>query len=172
MNHHIGTLENKVEAQLKKIDNKCSELQKTESQVRNYLKKLSSNSRQKSEAGLCSHVSKTSDNRSHGTNSGGKENSVGEDDFSNVDYNRIIKTAMKNYPNDPVAHKKEAPPFKHTSLYPNYDDQSIIDVDAVCRFDEGKQISTGISNIDLPFRLFFVLEIFSLKSVNNNLHIE
>ena len=76
----------------------------------------------------------------YGTKSGGKENFVGEDDFSNVDYNRIIKTAMKNYPNAPVAHKREGPPFQHTSLFPNYDDQSIIDVDAVCRFDEGKQI--------------------------------
>ena len=140
MKKHIGTSENKVEAQLNEINNKCSEIQKTESQVRKYLKKLSSNSRQKSEADLCSHGSKPSDNRSHGTNSGGKENSVGEDDFSNVDYNRIIKTAMKNYPNAPVAHKREGPPFQHTSLFPNYDDQSIIDVDAVCRFDEGKQI--------------------------------
>ena len=137
---HIGTSENKVEAQLNEINNKCSEIQKTESQVRKYLKKLSSNSRQKSEAGLCSHVSKTSDNRSHGTNSGGKENSVGEDDFSNVDYNRIIKTAMKNYPNDSVA-VQVGSTFKHT-VSSNYDEQNIIDVDAVCRFDEGKQILT------------------------------
>ena len=140
MSQQIGTLENKVEAQLKEINNKCSDLQKTESQVRKYLKKLSSNSKQKSEADLCSHGSKPSDNRSHGTQSGGKENSVGEDDFSNVDYNRIIKTAMKNYPNDPVAHKREVSPFKHTKSC-SYDDQNIIDVDAVCRFDEGKQIS-------------------------------
>ena len=165
MSQHIGKLENKVEAQLKEINNKCSELQNTESQVRKYLKKLSSNSKQISEANLCSRMA------TYGTKSGGKENFVGEDDFSNVDYNRIIKTAMKNYPNDPVAHKKEESPLKHTTSC-NYDDQNIIDVDAVCRFDEGKQISTGISNIDLPFRLFFVLEMFSLKSVNNNLHIE
>ena len=140
MNQHIGTLENKVEAQLKKIDNKCSELQKTESQVRKYLKQLSSNSKQKSEADLCSHGSKPSDNRSHGTKPGGKENSVGEDDFSNVDYNRIIKTAMKNYPNDSVA-VQVGSTFKHT-VSSNYDEQNIIDVDAVCRFDEGKQILT------------------------------
>ena len=133
MNHHIGTLENKVEAQLKEMNNKCSELQKTENQVRKYLKKLSSNSKQKSEANLCSHMA------TYGTKSGGKENFVGEDDFSNVDYNRIIKTAMKNYPNDPVAHKGEGSPLEHT-ISCNYDDQDIIDVDAVCRFDEGKQI--------------------------------
>ena len=141
MKKHIGTSENKVEAQLNEINNKCSEIQKTESQVRKYLKKLSSNSRQKSEADLCSHGSKPSDDRSHGMKSGGRENSVGEDDFSNVDYNRIIKTAMKNYPNDPVAHKREGSPLEHTKPC-NYDDQNIIDVDAVCRFDEGKQILT------------------------------
>ena len=133
MNQHIGTLENKVEAQLKKIDNKCSELQKTESQVRKYLKQLSSNSKQKSEAELWSLKP------TYGTKSGGKKISVGEDEFSNVDYNRIIKTAMKNYPNDPVAHKREGSPLEHTKPC-NYDDQNIIDVDAVCRFDEGKQI--------------------------------
>ena len=141
MRQQIGTLENKVEAQLKEMNNKCSELQKTENQVRKYLKKLSSNSKQKSEAHLCSHGSKPSDGRSNGIKSGGKENSVGEDDFSNVDYNRIIKTAMKNYPNDPRAHKKEMSTFKYT-ISSNYDDQNIIDVDAVCRFDEGKQIFT------------------------------
>ena len=140
VNQHIGTLENKVEAQLNEINNKCSEIQKTESQVRKYLKKLSPNSKQKSEADLYSHGSKPSDNRSHGTKSGGKENSVGEDDFSNVDYNRIIKTTMKNYPNDQRFHEEEGLTIKHTSLFPNYDDNSIIDVDAVCRFDEGKQI--------------------------------
>ena len=140
MNQHIGTLENKVEAELKKIDNKCSELQKTESQVRKYLKKLSSNSKRKSETDLCSLGSKPTDDRSHGIKSGGRENSVGEDDFSNVDYNRIIKTAMKNYPNDSVA-VQVGSTFKHT-VSSNYDEQNIIDVDAVCRFDEGKQILT------------------------------
>ena len=140
MKKHIGTSENKVEAQLNEINNKCSEIQKTESQVRKYLKKLSSNSKQKSEADLYSHGSKPSDNRSHGTKSGGKENSVGEDDFSNVDYNRIIKTAMKNYPNDSVA-VQVGSTFKHT-VSSNYDERNIIDVDAVCRFDEGKQILT------------------------------
>ena len=140
MKKHIGTLENKVESQLNEINNKCSEIQKTESQVRKYLKKLSSNSRQKSEADLCSHGSKPSDDRSHGIKSGGRENSVGEDDFSNVDYNRIIKTAMKNYPNDSVA-VQVGSTFKHT-VSSNYDEQNIIDVDAVCRFDEGKQILT------------------------------
>ena len=140
VNQHIGTLENKVEEQLNEINNKCSEIQKTESQVRKYLKKLSSNSRQKSEADLCSHGSKPSDDRSHGIKSGGRENSVGEDDFSNVDYNRIIKTAMKNYPNDSVA-VQVGSTFKHT-VSSNYDEQNIIDVDAVCRFDEGKQILT------------------------------
>ena len=136
MKKHIGTLENKVE----EINNKCSEIQKTESQVRKYLKKLSSNSKRKSEADLCSHGSKPSDDRSHGMKSGGRENSVGEDDFSNVDYNRIIKTAMKNYPNDSVA-VQVGSTFKHT-VSSNYDEQNIIDVDAVCRFDEGKQILT------------------------------
>ena len=136
MKKHIGTLENKVE----EINNKCSEIQKTESQVRKYLKKLSSNSKRKSEADLCSHGSKPSDDRSHGVKSGGRENSVGEDDFSNVDYNRIIKTAMKNYPNDSVAVQLGST-FKHT-VTSNYDEQNIIDVDAVCRFDEGKQILT------------------------------
>ena len=136
VNQHIGTLENKVE----EINNRCSEIQKTESQVRKYLKKLSSNSRQKSEADLCSHGLKPSDDRSHGIKSGGRENSVGEDDFSNVDYNRIIKTAMKNYPNDSVA-VQVGSTFKHT-VSSNYDEQNIIDVDAVCRFDEGKQILT------------------------------
>ena len=136
MKKHIGTLENKVE----EINNKCSEIQKTESQVRKYLKKLSSNSKRKSEADLCSHGSKPSDDRSHGITSGGRENSVGEDDFSNVDYNRIIKTAMKNYPNDSVA-VQVGSTFKHT-VTSNYDEQNIIDVDAVCRFDEGKQILT------------------------------
>ena len=136
MKKHIGTLENKVE----EINNKCSEIQKTESQVRKYLKKLSSNSKRKSEADLCSHGSKPSDDRSHGMKSGGRENSVGEDDFSNVDYNRIIKTAMKNYPNDSVA-VQVGSTFKHT-VSSNYDERNIIDVDAVCRFDEGKQILT------------------------------
>ena len=136
MKKHIGTLENKVE----EINNKCSEIQKTESQVRKYLKKLSSNSKRKSEADLCSHGSKPTDDRSHGIKSGGRENSVGEDDFSNVDYNRIIKTAMKNYPNDSVA-VQVGSTFKHT-VSSNYDEQNIIDVDAVCRFDEGKQILT------------------------------
>ena len=140
VNQHIGTLENKVEEQLNEINNKCSEIQKTESQVRKYLKKLSSNSKRKSEADLCSHGSKPSDDRSHGIKSGGRENSVGEDDFSNVDYNRIIKTAMKNYPNDSVA-VQVGSTFKHT-VSSNYDEQNIIDVDAVCRFDEGKQILT------------------------------
>ena len=134
MKKHIGTSENKVEAQLNEINNKCSEIQKTESQVRKYLKKLSSNSKQKSEANLCSHMA------TYGTKSGGKENFVGEDDFSNVDYNRIIKTAMKNYPNDSVA-VQVGSTFKHT-VSSNYDEQNIIDVDAVCRFDEGKQILT------------------------------
>ena len=136
MKKHIGTLENKVE----EINNKCSEIQKTESQVRKYLKKLSSNSKRKSEADLCSHGSKPSDDRSHGIKSGGRENSVGEDDFSNVDYNRIIKTAMKNYPNDSVA-VQVGSTFKHT-VSSNYDERNIIDIDAVCRFDEGKQILT------------------------------
>ena len=140
MKKHIGTLENKVESQLNEINNKCSEIQKTESQVRKYLKKLSSNSKRKSEADLCSHGLKPSDDRSHGIKSGGRENSVGEDDFSNVDYNRIIKTAMKNYPNDSVA-VQVGSTFKHT-VSSNYDEQNIIDVDAVCRFDEGKQILT------------------------------
>ena len=140
MKKHIGTLENKVESQLNEINNKCSEIQKTESQVRKYLKKLSSNSKRKSEADLCSHGSKPSDDRSHGMKSGGRENSVGEDDFSNVDYNRIIKTAMKNYPNDSVA-VQVGSTFKHT-VSSNYDERNIIDVDAVCRFDEGKQILT------------------------------
>ena len=140
MKKHIGTSENKVEAQLNEINNKCSEIQKTESQVRKYLKKLSSNSKRKSEADLCSHGSKPSDDRSRGIKSGGRENSVGEDDFSNVDYNRIIKTAMKNYPNDSVAVQLGST-FKHT-VTSNYDEQNIIDVDAVCRFDEGKQILT------------------------------
>ena len=140
MKKHIGTLENKVESQLNEINNKCSEIQKTESQVRKYLKKLSSNSKRKSEADLCSHGSKPTDDRSHGIKSGGRENSVGEDDFSNVDYNRIIKTAMKNYPNDSVA-VQVGSTFKHT-VSSNYDEQNIIDVDAVCRFDEGKQILT------------------------------
>ena len=140
MKKHIGTSENKVEAQLNEINNKCSEIQKTESQVRKYLKKLSSNSKRKSEADLCSHGSKPSDDRSRGIKSGGRENSVGEDDFSNVDYNRIIKTAMKNYPNDSVA-VQVGSTFKHT-VSSNYDERNIIDVDAVCRFDEGKQILT------------------------------
>ena len=134
------------------------------------MKKLSSNSKRKSEADLCSHGSKPSDDRSHGVKSGGRENSVGEDDFSNVDYNRIIKTAMKNYPNDSVAVQLGST-FKHT-VTSNYDEQNIIDVDAVCRFDEGKQILTWISNIDSTFWSFFVLEILSLKSVNNNIHLQ
>ena len=140
MKKHIGTLENKVESQLNEINNKCSEIQKTESQVRKYLKKLSSNSKRKSETDLCSLGSKPTDDSSHGIKSGGWENSVGEDDFSNVDYNRIIKTAMKNYPNDSVA-VQVGSTFKHT-VSSNYDEQNIIDVDAVCRFDEGKQILT------------------------------
>ena len=49
----------------------------------------------------------------------------------NIDYNRIIKNAMKN--------GLEPTEQKHSKSMTSYDldDSNIIDVDAVCRFDEG-----------------------------------
>ena len=134
VNQHIGALGNKVEEQLKEINKKCSELQKQENRVRKCLKKLSANSRKGTDEDL--QKSRISKNESHENCSNSNRSSLHaseEDYIKNIDYNRIIKNAMKNCP-ESVKQK----PSKCMTSY-DLDDCNIIDVDAVCRFDEGIQ---------------------------------
>ena len=135
VNQHIGALGNKVEEQLKEINKKCSELQKQENRVRKCLKKLSAantNSRKGTDDDI--QKSRTSNNESQENNYNSNRSSLQaseEDYIRNIDYNLIIKNAMKNGP-EPAKQK----PSKSMASY-NLDDSNIIDVDAACRFDEG-----------------------------------
>ena len=145
VNQHIGELGSKVEEQLKEINKKCSDLQKQENRVRKCLKKLSASSNSRKGTDDDSQKYRTSHNgyQEKGITSNRNSVQASEDDFSKtIDYNRIIKNAMKNYP-APLKQK----PSKCMSSY-DLDDGDIVDVDAVCRFDKGnKRRNTSDFNI-------------------------
>ena len=145
VNQHIGALGNKVEEQLKEINKKCSELQKQENRVRKCLKKLSANSRKGTNEDLQkSRISKNEVQENVSNSNRSSLHASEEDYIRNIDYNRIIKNAMKNCP--------DSAKQRSSNWMTSYDlhDCNIIDVDAVCRFDE------GIKNryIDISYVIF------------------
>ena len=99
VNQHIGALGSKVEEQLKEINEKCSELQRQENRVRKCLKKLSAASTSKKETDNESQRTASSnekERRLHENNALNNINTAGDDDVKNIDYNRIIRNAMKS----------------------------------------------------------------------------
>ena len=127
VNQHIGALGNKVEEQLKEINQKCSDLQKQENHVRKCLKKLSANTKSKQSSNAESHKSKTSKDQSYVKVSNGSSIQSSEEDYlKNIDYHQIIKSAMKNYPECVRKNKENASSKSYD------DDRDIIDVDEVC----------------------------------------
>ena len=115
---------------MREINEKCSELQKQENRVRKCLKKLSAGSNSK----------KDTDNESQRTiSSQGKEHIAyhkGCHDDNNylqdIDYNRIIKNAMKKSDSDQNIKKSSK-----SIISNDRNDRDIIDVDAICRINEG-----------------------------------
>ena len=115
---------------MREINEKCSELQKQENRVRKCLKKLSAGSSSK----------KDTDNESQRTTSSKDKENIeyhkgsyeDENYLQDIDYNRIIKNAMKRSDSDQSIKKSSK-----SIISNNRNDRDIIDVDAICRIDEG-----------------------------------
>lgn len=115
---------------MKEINEKCSELQKQENRVRKCLKKLSAG---------CNSKKDTDNESQRTTSSHGKEDieyQKGSHEDKNylqdIDYNHIIKNAMKKSNSDQSIKKSSK-----SIISNNRNDRDIIDVDAICRIDEG-----------------------------------
>ena len=142
VNQNIGALGSKVEEQLKEINQKCSDLQKQENRVRKCLKKLSGGIGSKKESDNESNRTTSSNGKERHEKKGlnGNYLSSSENDYlQSIDYNRIIKNAMKHSDSNPND-KKSSKSKTSTGKY----DGDIIDVDAICRTDDGMNITLEI----------------------------
>ena len=123
---------------MKEINEKCSELQRQENRVRKCLKKLSAASTSKKETDNESQRAESSngkERRLHENAALNNINTAGDDDVQNIDYNRIIRNAMKSSDSNSLnQNTKKSSKFM---ILNDKNDRDIIDVDAICRMDEG-----------------------------------
>ena len=130
VNEHIGALGSKVEEQLNEINKKCSELQKQENRVRKCLKKLSAGNGSKKDTDDESQRTASSNERERRNKKSSNHNHAST---SENDYARNIDRIISNVMNDSESIQR----IKKSSKSMDANDRDVIDVDAICRIDEG-----------------------------------
>ena len=123
-----------MEEQLKEINEKCSKLEKRENSIRKCIKKMSSRHDITTVSDIPLPDYKMSNDNIEempSTNAGSRAQYLEDDCLRDIDYQKIIKGAMKDYPLSSIKEADKSSKF----LY-DYD-EDVVDVDEVIDGDKG-----------------------------------
>ena len=135
----ITVLETKMEQQLKEINEKCSVLEKREYKLRKCIRKMSSNKSQPMD--VAHHImSESNQDKELAHNSSANGGSKEEEYVKHMDYHKIVRSALRDYPQGGSANSNISKNIRKTKGKAMHDDDSIdiVDVDEACKQREGR----------------------------------